>query len=244
MWRKWRRITSSTLNTKKKIHTLQSHLYRNKIYFKYNSIKCRFKTHLYRNQHSQSWLCIIWHHSIRVCDMFDSLGSCSFPLSIAIYLCLFRVHFRVRLPRCTTKQAWHIILIWLSFFSLDPCAHTLKVFFIGYWLPTWSTILVSVLLSMCLCTSAWVSFFRPLWTRFLHVRIFIAWFKSLCDYFSLSFSCSSFSTNKTVCVCNSLSAQTLFFKCLVCGWFLLIWLLLVCESYGTEDENEREREID
>lgn len=44
-----------------------------KIYFKYNSIKCRFKprpnthtlTFLYRNQHSQSWLCIIWHPSPR-----------------------------------------------------------------------------------------------------------------------------------------------------------------------------------
>lgn len=98
----------------------RSHLYRNKIYFKYNSIKCRLKTHLYRNQHSQSWLCIIWHHSIgMVWDMY-------------IFLSVLFISFSMH------SNQWHyfnvLLLLMMIFFFVIWSLHsnsTLKVFFIG-----------------------------------------------------------------------------------------------------------------
>lgn len=98
----------------KQQHQHRSHLYRNKIYFKYNSIKCRLKTHLYRNQHSQSWLCIIWHHSIgMVWDMY---------MFLSVLFISFSMH----------SNQWHyfnvLLLLMMIFFSRYS---TLKVFFIG-----------------------------------------------------------------------------------------------------------------
>lgn len=149
----------------------RSHLYRNKIYFKYNSIKCRFKTHLYRNQHSQSWLCIIWHHSI-------GLGY--------IFLSILFVYFGF--PHCIQTNG--IILMCFAFFlsslyvSWSLLQQYVETYFSSaYWLPTWSTIFVwmkclyvsvcSISLSLCLCVCVCFGCDSVFLRRLLHVRIFI-----------------------------------------------------------------------